>query len=130
MSYNEAKFQTAYNTWKRYNMKITCAEELKIVKEDKFYLSDIEDHQILHLTNAHTGFFQFKIPDLGNQNPFDSFSLYKVPAYIVILWYRPRKIKNVYVIPITEIQGLIDSSIKSLTEQKASEIALYTFNLK
>lgn len=130
MSYSEANFQTDYNIWKRYNMKMTCAEELKITKTDKFYLSSIEDHQLLHLNTVNNGFFQFKIPDLGLQCPFDSFSMYQEPAFLVILWYKPRQPKIFYMIPIVTIQGLLDDCKKSITEEMAAKLAAVTGELK
>jgi hypothetical protein len=130
MSYSEAQFQSAFNIWKFYHLKQTCAEELKVTTSDKFYLSEIANHQLLHLNNVNTGFFQFKIPDLGNQNPFDSFSLYKVPAFVGIMFYKPRQPKVFYMIPIVTIQGLLDDCKKSITEEEAKKLALIKGELK
>ena len=117
MSYNEASFQSDYNKWKAHNYKVSCPEELKICKNgDRFNLNKIEKHQISNLYNAKHAFIQHKIPDLGNQNPFDSFSYYKSPAWIVIMWYEPRKEKKFYMIDIDTVCGLIDDGKKSISE--------------
>lgn len=120
---SEAEFQVQYNIWKQYNYKVTCAEELKVCKGKLFELSKIAPHQLLNLTNAKHNWFQYKIPDLGAQNPFDSFSLYKVPAYVVILWYKPRKHKVFYMIDIDIINDLISVGGKSFSEEVAEKIA-------
>lgn len=123
MSYSEANFQSDYNIWKRHNLKVTCAEELKITKTNVFYFNSIEPHQLLHLTTVKHDFFQYKIPDLGNQNPFDSFSMYKEPAYVGVLFYKPRKKKIFYLIDIDVMIGLIDDCKVSLTEDEVRNYA-------
>lgn len=119
----EATFQSQYNVWKKHNFLITCAEELKIVKCDRFYLNQIEPHQLVNLHNAKHGFFQFKIPDLGAQCPFDSFSLCNVPAYIVVLFYKPRQLKEFYIIDIDNINSCIEQGKKSLTKAECINLA-------
>lgn len=121
----ESDFQSSFSRWKAVNLRKTCCEELKLCKRDRFPLSAIEPHQMANLTNAKHGFVQHKIPDLGNQNPFDSFSLFEVPAYLVITFYKPRKKKIFYMIDIDTLQGTLDDhpEYKSLTEADCQKIA-------
>lgn len=126
----EAEFQSSYSIWKRYNYRKTCGEELKVCKEKHFNFDKIEPHQLLHLHNVKHDFFQHKIPDLGCQNPFDSFSLCGEPAWLVILWYKPRKPKVFYMIDVDKIEEEIASGSKSLTEERAKELAKIIGELK
>lgn len=120
MSYQESNFQSDYNKWKINNYKVTCVEELKITKSKSFRLSSIELHQLINLYNAKHNCIQHKIPDLGSQNPFDSFSICGEPAWVVVLFYKPRQPKKFYMIDIDTIQGLIDDDKKSITEEEAA----------
>jgi penicillin-binding protein-related factor A (putative recombinase) len=126
----ESQMQSSFNNWKSVNHRITCVEELKITKTDRFYLNKIEPHQIANLHNAKHGFIQFKIPDLGNQNPFDSFSMCEVPAYVVVMFYKPRKPKVFYMIDIDVIDFLTKTPKKSITEKECEEMANITGILK
>jgi hypothetical protein len=121
----EAKFQSEYNKWKAVNMRITCAEELKVAREERLKIRDIAPHQLANLKNAKHGFIQHKIPDLGEQNPFDSFSLCEVPAYLIVLFYVPRRPKNFYIIDIDSFLGFMDDfpHKKSLTEEDCAKIS-------
>ena len=125
----ESNMQMMFNNWKKHNYKITCAEELKIVKNNRFSFSNIESHEITNLYNTKHDIFQFKIPDLGSQNPFDSFSLYKVPSWIVVMFYKPRKPKIFYMIDIDVIIDQMKTK-KSITEAEACALASHSGVLK
>lgn len=126
----EAKFQTAFNHWKAHLYKYTSCEELKICHGDeKFLFSSIRPHQLSNLYNAKHSFVQHKIADLGHQNPFDSFSLFKVPAHVVVMWHKPKQQKTFYMIDIDTVQGLIDDGRKSINEEEAKKYANVVGNL-
>ena len=97
----------------------------------------IADHQreALLAISSQKGFFHkltdppvFPGPDMKTRfnkpRPFDCFRLQHVPAYVVVCWYVPRKIKRFFYI---EIHAMIEemgmSERKSLTMQRAGEIA-------
>lgn len=126
----EADMQSSFGNWLKANRKKTGAYELKITKTKYFYPSKLAPHQISNLELAKSGFFYHKIPDCGFQNPFDCVSLFKVPAYVVILYYQPRKSKNFYAIDITTFLGLIDDGIKSMPEEMAASYAEFSGVLK
>ena len=127
---NEATMQTLFGHWLKANWGSAAAFELKIVKRDRFYFRQIEDHQLYNLKQVKHGLFYHKIPDLGNQCPFDCYTLWKVPSYIVVLFYKPRQPKQFYMLDIDTVQGLIDDGKKSITEEEAKRYADLTGTLK
>ena len=123
---NEAKFQTLFNKWAQHNMKKTFVFELKFTEKDNLPYNAVKEHQIDHLSIFNKTGYAYKIPDLGNRNPFDGYFTYRVPAYIVIMFYQ--KGKNEFVmIDIDEwIKQLSYSQVaghrKSITEKEAKQI--------
>ena len=81
---NEAKFQTKFNHWVKNVYKQTAAFALKQTTTNSIPFSSVVPHQVLALSHARNGTLVFKIPDAGYQNPFDSFCLSHVPAFVVI----------------------------------------------
>lgn len=126
----EKDLQVGFRSWLKANWKKSSAFELKICKGKSFALSNIESHQVSNLRLVNNELFFWKIPDLGVQNPFDCFTLYKESAYVVIFYYQPRKPKNFYAINITAIIGLIDDGKKSLTEEDANKYCEFKGVLK
>jgi len=119
-----------FRNWLKANWHQSSAFELKICKEKSFNLKKIAEHQICNLNLVHNGLFFYKLPDLGLQNPFDCFTLYREEAYVIIFFYKPRQPKIFYMIPVVIIQGLIDDGIKSIDEEKAKLLAALTGELK
>ncbi len=90
----------------------------------------MKDHQEASLLNAKHGVFVMKIPDAGFQNPFDSFVLSNVPAYIVIQYEaQSRNQKEFFMIDIDVWCNEKNVSVRrSLTLDRAREIGV-THNL-
>lgn len=63
-----------------------CVLEIKQTKTDTLYANSVKPHQLANLLKAQCGIFRYKIPDLGQRNPFDAVILKEIPAYIVILY--------------------------------------------
>jgi hypothetical protein len=61
---------------------------------------------------------------------FDAFQLCHAPAFVGVCWYTAKKPRYLYLIDIKEIEKLKDQNKKSISEQEASEIAIYKLNLK
>ncbi|HAS04392.1 MAG TPA: hypothetical protein DCR71_01325, partial [Dehalococcoidia bacterium] len=101
-----------------------------ICKRPRFYLKCIAEHQLGNLELANKGLFFWKLADLGLQNAFDCFTLYQVPAYVVIFFYKPRRPKIFYMIPIDTIQTIINHGDKSINEEVAAKIAEVRGELK
>ena len=79
-------------------------------------------HQEQALLVVTQGIFVHKIVDCGFQNPFDTVCLVKVPAYVVIQFWKPGN-KEFFMIDIeTFIAEKQGSLRKSLTEGRAREI--------
>jgi hypothetical protein len=117
---NERDLQCLFRNWLKHNWKSSAAFELKICKTDRFNLKCIAEHQVNNLKMASHGLFTYKLPDLGLQNPFDCFTLFQVPAFVVIFFYKPRQPKKFYSIPIGH---LVAFDAKSITEKEAEELA-------
>lgn len=112
----------------------TTVYELKLCKGKSFPFSRVAEHQLEALLNAKNGSLFHKISDMpiftGHQTrftkkkPFDCLSVYRADAYIVIVYYKPRKKKEFLLIDIDEfILEMQNSERKSLTEDRARCIA-------
>ena len=119
----EKDLQCLFRNWLKANWKSSAAFELKICKEKTFALKRVAPHQISNLNMAHYGLFTYKLPDLGLQNPFDCFTLWRVETYVVLFFYKPKQPKIFYLIPVVTIQGLIDDGIKSIDEEEAKKLS-------
>lgn len=64
----------------------TCALEIKQTKTNTLYANSVKPHQLESLLKARREVFRYKIPDMGQRNPFDAVVLKEIPAYIVILF--------------------------------------------
>lgn len=117
----ERQFQTRFSKWVKYNIDFSAAFEFKVVKNEKFYLSQIKEHQIRNLKTVSCNLLYYKIEDTSfHQKPFDAFTLYQVPSYVVIMWDRPRN-NTFYLIPIIEIERHIKNGAKYMVEDWAKE---------
>lgn len=106
--------------------------ELKISKGNSLPFDSVKEHQIKGLMEAEKGLFH-KISDspifagskmrFTKPKPFDCLFIFAT-SYVVILFYKPRKPKNVYLIKIRKfITEKENSNRKSLTEERVREIA-------
>ena len=125
----EKDFQTKFNRWCQYHIKTSSAFELKLSKTKAIPFSSVVEHQLNALLIAKHHSLAYKIPDCGFQNPFDSFVLVGVPAYIVVMFYA-RGQREFFLIDIdTWIKEVKTSDRKSLTEDRAREIGKSYFLL-
>lgn len=126
MAYLEKDFQSEFNKLCRYYKFRTAAFELKCTKEKSLAFNKVEPHQKANLLLAKHRCLVFKIPDLGSQNPFDSFILNSVPAYIVIMF--EAKSREFVMINIDNwVNEEKISKRKSITKDRAYEIGtVYT----
>lgn len=99
--------------------------ELKLVKTKSLAYSKVETHQIQSLLAANTEKgCAYKLSDMSiDKKPFDCFRISNYTAYIVVLYYVPRKTKIAYYIPIKLFvenvgpgQGLNEDTAKKLSE--------------
>ena len=102
----------------------TWAIEIKIVKGKSFPFSDVKEHQVIGLTGAKKGLF-YRIADQAwtaggfqQKKPFDALWIKAENAFVVPVFYIPRKKKRAYLIPIEDFLKLAKDSIKkSITEE-------------
>ena len=115
----EKDWQSYFNKWVKNVYKKTACFELKKATGDSLPFCAVVPHQVEALQNASNGVLVYKIPDVGYQNPFDSFCLAGVPAYVVIKY--PNSFE---LIAIDEFIFERDrSKRKSLTALRAKEIS-------
>jgi penicillin-binding protein-related factor A (putative recombinase) len=124
---NEAKIQTLFGRKNR----VVGVFELKLVKDVSMPFKNVAEHQLASLyATAHDGLYH-KISDASfEQKPYDCFYLAEIPAYVVPVWYIPRKRKTAYYIAIDTYCQMVDSATrKSLTEEMARVVADYVVEL-
>ena len=125
----EKNFQTEF----KEKNKIHGVFELKLCKGTSIGFSSVAEHQREALLQVSTEGLYHKIADspvswggqrFTKKKPFDCFYLKGVPAYVVIQFYKPRKKKDVYYIPITRfLKAEEEAKRKSLTEEMCNEIS-------
>jgi len=99
--------------------------------------TQVAEHQIEALTQAKQGNLYHKITDspvswgmntkmrFTAKKPFDCMNIYKAEAYIVIVYYKPRKKKEFIFIDVDDfIKEQENSDRKSLTEERAKLISI------
>jgi hypothetical protein len=125
----ERDFYRPVQNWVRSNLNQTAVIELKLVKEGRFRLSDMRPHQLQSLSQCKHNNMVYKIPDAGyDQKPFDICYWNKTNAYIGVIFYEPRKKKNLYLIDIDSIVTF-DSSKVSYSEEELSQLAAHRAEL-
>lgn len=132
MSYQEKHFQSALNKWLKKNWDDgSCAMELKITKGKSLPYSALKEHQLYGLNKCNHGTLVWKLSDMDmRMKPFDAFILQKVDAYIVIMFYEPRKKKVAYIISVYMWEFTKKhSKRKSITEAECEKIAHKIINL-
>lgn len=130
---NERQFQTRFNQWLiETQFEYTAVFELKITKTNSLPFSQVYEHQINALLAAKHQRFAYKISDISlGMKPFDSFMMFQVRAFVVILYYKgPKKLNTAYMIDVDDfIKDRIITKRKSLLEHRALAIATKTFIL-
>ena len=123
--------QSLWTKWVKANKKKferSTVFELKITKKKRLPFSRIEEHQINSLLNASIGDGDYhKISDQSmDMKPWDCQLIKKADAYIVILFYQPRKPKEYILIDIKDMVDFIKKSkMKSVTEEEAKLLSSY-----
>lgn len=135
----EADFQSAFTKWKRESrgeypwLLCNAMFELKFKKNDKRlnYKSDLRPHQLPALLMAKRGeWIDWKLSDADQRVKFaDCFQIKFDTAWLVILWYTPRKPKIIHFIDPRAIEKEMQTGSKSLTKERAEEIAEHSVQL-
>jgi len=127
MQKREQQFQTEFNKWVKNCFPFTAAYELKAAEANSIPFSAVADHQERALDVANNGPrpFVYKISDFDRmQKPFDCFSLFGVPAYVVIIfnWNQGNR-KDFVMIEIDDwLEEAESSERKSITSERADQI--------
>lgn len=86
--------------------------EYKLVKQRAFRFDSVAPHQVDALLQSISGGFYRKEPDMAaisgfsGQKPFDAYYMVAKEAFVVVMFYEPRKPKAVFFIPIKEFINL------------------------
>lgn len=135
MAYSEKQFASEFSKFIKenatlHNLDFSMALELKVKEAPKRlnFKTDFQPQQIPYLVQAQNGCVYKKLSDLDpSLKPFDSVQLCFTPSYAVICWYKPRQYKKVYFISAIVLKDLIDTGVKSITEDEARSHANYIF---
>lgn len=130
MQKRESNFTPIFESWLRNVYKKTCAWELKVSKENAWEYRRLEKQQETWLLAVTNGSAVYKISDeSAGYKPFDGFSFFREPAYVVILYQQSN---TFYLIPINNFIFYRDNRAKrkSLTEEEAKEISIKQVKLK
>jgi hypothetical protein len=130
----ESNFQQKFYEWIKDNQpELSAAYELKICKSSSIPFDSVKEHQIEKLRQVKQKGLYHKISDVpfGHANgfrfhkpkPFDCLFV-RGDAWIVILFYKPRKKKEALFIDVDKfVEESKTVTRKSLTEARAREIA-------
>jgi len=119
----ERDFQTNFNKWLKYNWTMTSAFELKMAKGKSMPFNAVKEHQITALELAGAKLVYKIADDSRGTKPFDCFMIASSPGYVVIMFYK-RGQKEFIIIEVSNFKKEMKiSKRKSLTEQRAKEIA-------
>jgi sulfur transfer protein SufE len=128
----EKDFQSLFTKWIRdTEFRSSAAWELKISKRSAMPFSAVQEHQINKLMQAKHDCVYIKHPDSAmGFKPFDASQVCFGLAYVVILFYEPRKPKKMHWIDIDRfIEEKKTSPRKSLTKERSEIISEYIFDL-
>lgn len=92
--------QTVFKHWLQAKWNNgSAAFELKRTLTDRFYIPDLQEHQVAALRQVYSGTLYYKIPDDSiGAKPFDCFILQQSLAYVVIGF--GARLTEFFVIPI------------------------------
>lgn len=116
------------NYLKEHSRDFTETYEFKMVKGLSFPFKSVQPHQIIGLQQSKLGLW-YKIQDspFGGNNqrftskkPFDGIWMKASEAFVVPIFYKERKYKKAFLIPIEEFLKFQGTSIK-LTELESRE---------
>lgn len=126
--------QTFFGKYLKENPPITTeVYELKICKGTSLPFGAVKEHQIKGLLAVQNGLYH-KITDFpmfagskirfNRPKPFDCICFNNIMGYVVVWFYKPRKKKIFYKIPIKEYLNLkSEATRKSFTEEMIKEIS-------
>lgn len=133
--YNEKNLTADFSKWlrkQRWQKKMldTMAFEFKVCKKNRLnFRSDFQPQQLPMLEEASTGCIYYKLSDTDPRaKPFDSLQICFADSYVGVLWYKYRKPKILYMIPIDKLLPVVDKQ-KSITEEEAKNLAKITIKL-
>ncbi len=121
----EKDFYRPVQNWCKKNLNQTAVIELKLVKGNRFSLSDMRPHQIESLLSCKHSILSYKISDAGiDQKPFDICVFKNTSAYVGVIFYTPRQKKRLYLIDIDSLLDYFKThQVLSLLESELAVIS-------
>lgn len=129
---NERSFYPKFKTWiAEHQPEDTCTFEIKFLnysKNKSFAFNRVEEHQVLNLMTSLEGLY-VRIADQPYVNngyqqkkPFDSVLIKAKDAFVVIVFWNPRKWTVGFLVPVEDFVKMKDSSVKkSISFDELSE---------
>jgi len=132
MPYNEKQFQSAFSKFIREAHQYgdhmeSSAFELKIKKKGKRlnFNHDFQPQQLSKLLQAKHGCVYKKLSDADpSMKPYDASQICYAKAFVVVMWYEPRKLKEMIWIDIDNLMlwRQTNGDPKSINENEARSI--------
>jgi len=135
MAYQESDFQTAFGSWITEPQHValfgTSNFELKVCKGKSINpVNDFQPQQLPELWNSKNNFVYHKISDQSlDRKPWDCSLWVGTPAYVVIMFYVPRKPKRFTIIDIDVFLEAVERSEKPYLKQSVIETLGITYAL-
>lgn len=119
----ESSYYAKINKYYTKNARTTIAWEAKFTKGSSIPFSDLQPHQEEKLLEAER-VLAHKEPDVGiHKKSFDGYVLFHACSYFIAIFYKPGG-TVLYEIPIRDfIKEKYSSDRKSLTQDRARELA-------
>jgi len=136
----ERQLTTEFSKYlKLHPRKETEVYEFKMIKSKSFPLASVKEHQIAGLEDALEGLWH-KISDspifagmnskFTKQKPFDAVFIKAKNAYVVPIFYEPRKFKKAFLIPVVDFVLMKDSwPRKSIRLEELEELGFEMISL-
>jgi len=120
----ERQFQSLFTAWLKTQAPWSAAYELKLAKTPRLPFRALQEHQAQALRRVKVGTLAFKISDMAmGYKPFDCFSLVKAGAYVVVMFFEPRKRRCCYLMDVEHwLEYQARSSMRSITEAECETI--------
>jgi len=118
---------------KKYPPKRTETYEMKFTRTKSIRYDAVAVHQVFYLEKSNSGLY-YKIPDMAStdgysaKKPFDSLWLIDAVPFIVVWFYKPRRMKVFHKIHLLDFLNMRDRAIKkSFREEEIGCISQQIF---
>ena len=137
MPYKEKDLTADFSKYLRTNpdatkIKFTFGVEFKCKhgKEKLHLIRDFQSQQLPALLQTAHSCVYVKQSDMSlGLKCYDAMQICYSPAFVGVMWYKPRQPKLLYLIDIRDIDHIMQNKCVTLTEEEASKLAVFTIKL-